>query len=64
MTSIVDNTDAIGRRLQEIESKREPEAICSTCEGGGWVLSSYQSSKPPTFETCPECANPEGFPCP
>lgn len=33
---------------------------CEKCEGGGWVMSSYQGSHPPNFERCPGCLNPLG----
>jgi len=42
----------------------ERQEDCAECEGGGWVLASYQGSHAPNLETCPTCGNEEGFPCP
>lgn len=38
-------------------------AECPDCEGGGWVMASYQPA-PPNFEECPTCGNPERLRCP
>ena len=38
----------------------EPE--CSECDGNGFV--EVYSPRPPAFDTCPKCHNPEGHPCP
>lgn len=62
-----DDFSAIAARMREL--KAEPAStdtgvVCPQCEGGGWVLASYQSAHPPNLEVCPECLNPEGLPCP
>lgn len=32
--------------------------ICQQCEGGGWIQ--VHSERPPAFDICPMCHNPEG----
>lgn len=34
---------------------------CEACEGGGWVLSSYQASGAPNMQLCTDCYNPLGI---
>lgn len=43
------------------ESAGDPQA-CSTCFDGGWVQ--VYSPRPPAFDVCPACHNPENHPCP
>jgi hypothetical protein len=39
-----------------------PEPVCERCEGNGFV--EVYSPRPPAFDTCPVCHNPEGHPFP
>lgn len=59
-----DDYSYIAKRATEIEGARHatPETVCETCEGGGWVH--VYSPSPPAFEECPDCHNPDDYPCP
>jgi hypothetical protein len=49
--------------LNNLAARPNSDELCATCEGGGWIMSSYQPN-PPNFEVCPDCCNPEGHPSP
>ena len=68
-----DDFSAINRRLSEIQCERvasavdeqpatAPVAFCRRCESGGWIQ--VYSPRPPAFEICPDCFNPQGIECP
>jgi hypothetical protein len=62
-----DDFGAIAARLKEIEGERPAPAadvVCELCEGGGWVMASYQGATPPNFEICRVCFNPNNLPSP
>jgi hypothetical protein len=61
---IADDFDFIRARMAEIASP-EPVAeypVCRACEGGGWVQ--VHSNRPPAFDVCPLCYNPDDLPSP
>ena len=59
-----DDFESIRRAMDALKCEQadESEPVCKTCEGGGWVM--VYSPCPPSFETCPDCYNPEDLPCP
>jgi hypothetical protein len=51
--------DFIDRKFRR-KPDQEPEPGCLTCEGGGWIMSSWQAGPhPPYFDVCPDCGNPQ-----
>ena len=50
-----------GRPLLDVAVDLIGTEECSTCEGGGWVYSSYQARGGPNFDECPDCYNPLGL---
>jgi hypothetical protein len=71
VTSIIEDSSAIGIRLSEIEGKIEvrpsqaqrDEELCAACEGGGWECYGLGYCDP-HFRECTVCGNPDGLPCP
>ena len=59
-----DDYAEIGRRLRELKEEAGIVEPCKTCDGGGWVMSSYQSAGAPNMKCCPDCRNPNGVPQP
>jgi len=51
---------AIRKAMEDL--KQETKTPCGKCEGGGWMM--IWSNRPPAFDVCDECYNPEGLPSP
>lgn len=70
--TIADDFKAINRRMRELRGEKvsidEPfEGVfsCDTCLGIGWIEQDPAGQlRPPYFEECPDCHNPEGLPLP
>ena len=65
MTRAADDFDAIAKAVKAMHAGASPEdSLCLTCDGSGFVYSSYQAVGSPNFEECRDCGNPERMPSP
>jgi hypothetical protein len=59
---IADDFDYIRARMAEIADPQPAVDVCRVCDGGGWVQ--VHSNRPPAFDVCPLCFNPDDLPSP
>lgn len=60
---VADDFDAIRARMLELKaSPPSADIICGRCEDGGYIM--VHSGRPPCFQTCPDCGNPNNHPSP